>query len=403
MKFGFDFTSASALRIAFAAAFFLAGLLALFKPPSYSFWKLSIVVMEGGHFAVLPLLLLAFWSFKSAGSGRAAAVLFLVAALLFAFTSLRALGVAAALDKEFAAKWGTDLRPPSGSFQRERTLSWVDLFNGIPVPTDSPRTLVYARKSDRDLRLDFYPAAGVPVARDPAAKRGARPAPCVIVVHGGGWDGGARSQLADLNAFLAAEGYAVATLEYRLAPEHLYPAPVEDVTDAIAFLRAHSADLGIDSSRFALLGRSAGGQIALQAAYTLKDPGIKGVIAFYAPADMVFGYGLPTNPLIMDSRLLMRQYLGGGYEDHPENYVASSPIEHLDKSSPPTLLLHGRPDVLVSFRHTVHLRAKMEALGTRHFVVEVPWGAHGFDYVFRGPGSQISLYFIERFLAGVLP
>jgi acetyl esterase/lipase len=209
--------------------------------------------------------------------------------------------------------------------------------------------------------------------------------------------------LADLNAFLAAEGYAVASLEYRLAPKHLYPAPVEDVADAISFLRARAEELGIDASRLALMGRSAGGQIALQAAYTLKDPGIKGVVAFYAPADMVFGYSLPTNPLIMDSRLLMKQYLGGGYEDHPGAYVASSPVEHLDKASPPTLLLHGRPDVLVSYRHTVHMRAKMESLGVRHFIVDVPWGAHGFDYVFRGPGSQISLYFIERFLAGVLP
>jgi acetyl esterase/lipase len=396
MKTGFDLASGS--RIAFAAVVFLVGMLAIFKPPSYSFWKLSIVVMEGGHYAVLPLLLLALWTFNSGGPGRVAAVLFLGAAVLFALTSLRALGAAAKLEKEFTAKWGTDMKPPVGTFQRERTLSLSDLFQGVPVPADSPRTLVYARKSDRDLKLDFYPAV-----KGASAKVGAGPAPCVLVVHGGGWDGGARSQLADLNAFLAAEGYAVASLEYRLAPKHLYPAPVEDVADAIAFLRARAGELGVDASRLALVGRSAGGQIALQAAYTLKDPGIKGVVAFYAPADMVFGYSLPTNPLIMDSRLLMKQYLGGGYEDHPGNYVASSPVEHLDKSSPPTLLLHGRPDVLVSYRHTVHMRAKMESLGVRHFIVDVPWGAHGFDYVFRGPGSQISLYFIERFLAGVLP
>jgi acetyl esterase/lipase len=176
---------------------------------------------------------------------------------------------------------------------------------------------------------------------------------------------------------------------------------MEDVADAIAWLRAHADSLAIDPDRLILLGRSAGGQIALNAAYTLKDPGIKGAIGFYAPADMVFGYGLPTSPLILDSRKLMRQYLGGGYDSIPQAYVASSPVEHLGPGCPPTLLLHGRPDVLVSFQHTVHMRDKMRALGLRCFVVDLPWGAHGYDFIFRGPGSQIGLYFIERFLAEV--
>ena len=388
----FDLNLWTGLRLGAAAVLFLAGLLAVVKPPSYAFWKLSIVVMEGGHFIVLPCLLLGLWCLRGTGSGRVAALLFLGAAVLYATTSLRAFRVSRGLEKEFAAKWGSPAAPPGG-FQRSTVLSLADLFKGFPAGDTAFKTFVYKKSDDRDLHLDFYPP------RKPAP----RGAACVVVVHGGGWDGGARSQLSPLNGFLAAEGYAVATLEYRLAPKHQYPAPMEDVADALVYLRAHAAELGIDTTRFVLLGRSAGGQIALNAAYTFKDPSIKGVIGFYSPADMVFGYSLPTNPLIMDSRLIMRNYLGGSYDERPQAYVASSPVEHLSAGSPPTLLLQGHPDVLVSYLHAVHMRERMDPLGIRYFIVDLPWAAHGFDFVFRGPGSQISLYFIERFLAEVAP
>lgn len=394
------------LLIAVSLLLFLAGLLAVVKPPSYSFWKLSIVVMEGGHFLVPPLVILGLWGLAGTASARVAGIFALAAASLFGTTYVRAVRMTGILQKEFEAGWGV----PAGNFRRHVPVSLKDMFLGVDAPPGAIKTFVYKQMegagSDSGsaiavgsgLKLDFYPAS-FSLSGKPAAPRAAA---CVIVIHGGGWDGGSRSQLSPLNAFLAAKGYAVATLQYRLAPAHQYPAPVEDVADAITWLRGHAHELGIDTTRFAILGRSAGGQIALQAAYTSLDPSIKGVIAFYAPADMVFGYSLPTNPLIMDSRQLMVQYLGGGYPDIPDKYSASSPIEHLSASSPPTLLLHGRPDVLVSWRHTVHMRAKLESLGVRHFIVDVPWGAHGFDFVFRGPGSQISLYFIERFLSEVL-
>ncbi|MEO6095112.1 MAG: alpha/beta hydrolase [Fibrobacteria bacterium] len=395
----------SSLRLSASVILFLVGLLSICRPPSYSFWKLSIVVMEGGHFLVLPLL--TFGALSLVGSGRWAGVFFILAAGLYGTTAVRALSAAAFLQKEFEAEWGR-VTAPLGKLRRSVPVSVLDMYTGIEIPTSDFKTFVYKQDGDLDLKLDFYPGA-IPIGSGQADTVTSRPlpengrlVPCVVVVHGGGWDGGARSQLSDLNGFLAAEGYAVATLQYRLAPKHQYPAPVEDVKDAMAWLRSHAFELAIDTTRFVLLGRSAGGQIALQSAYTLHDPSIKGVIAFYAPADMVFGYSLPTNPLIMDSRQLMVQYLGGSYPAVPGNYLASSPVEHLSDSSPPTLLLHGRPDVLVSWQHTVHMRPKMEALGMRHFVVDVPWGAHGFEYVFRGPGSQISLYFIERFLAEVV-
>jgi acetyl esterase/lipase len=385
-------------RLALALLLFLPALLAVVPPGLNAFWKLSIVVKEAGMLMVLPCLLLACWSAArwkgSAAPDRLSAItvgLGLAAALLYASPLARAVTTARDLESEFDQGFGKIPPSPALPLRRSAPLIWKDFFRGVPTSPVKPRTWVYKHAEDRvtgGLSLDFYPAIG----RDRA--------PCVLVIHGGGWDSGDRGQLPDLNGWLAAAGYSVASIDYRLAPKQVFPAPVEDVADAIAFLKKSAH---VDTTRFILLGRSAGGQIALQAAYTLRDPAIRGVIAYYAPADMVFGYSLPGNPLILDSRTVMDQYLGGSCHADPERCRASSPLEFADANSPPTLLLHGGADVMVSPLHTVHLNEKLAALGVPHFSVQLPWATHGYDYVFSGPGSQISLYFVERFLSRILP
>ena len=96
-----------------------------------------------------------------------------------------------------------------------------------------------------------------------------------------------------------------------------------------------------------MLGRSAGAQIALLAAYTIHELGLKGVIDFYGPADMVWGYSVPSNPLIMDSRKVMEDYVGGTYKQVPQKYINCSPLEFVSRRSVPTLIIHGDNDVLV--------------------------------------------------------
>jgi acetyl esterase/lipase len=384
----------SSARLAAAAALFLPSLLTVLPPGINAFWKLSIPVKETGFLLALPCLALAAWfalSWKAGFGSRAAALLLLAAALLYAYPLFRAVETSRRLQRDFDRGFGKLplLRPVD--FLRPRPLVWKDVLGGVPRgPARAIPRIYVSRPAENggDLGLDFYPVVG----------KGRRP--CVVIIHGGGWDTGERTQLPELNSWLVRAGYAVATIDYRLAPKHAYPAPIEDVKDAIAFLKKTAY---VDSTRFVLLGRSAGGQIALQAAYTLKDPSIKAVVAYYAPADMVFGYSLPGNPLILDSRKVMDQYLGGSCGAEPERCRASSPLEFADANSPPTLLLHGEPDVLVSYKHTLHLEEKLTALGVPHFSVKLPWATHGYDYMFSGLGSQISLYFLERFLARTVP
>jgi acetyl esterase/lipase len=325
-------------------------------------------------------------SFRRWALGPAVSAMLVAAAILFATPLARAILAAPGLDNEFSRGLGK-LAPAHQVMHRVDPYSWRDLLLGIRYTKVTPVAMAYARRPEGDLLLDFYPASRAQ-------------APCVVVVHGGGWNGGGRGDLAQLNSYLAGIGYAVVSIDYRLAPAHPYPAPVEDLKAAIAYLRAHAGELNIDPARLVLLGRSAGGQIAQQAAYTLKDRGIRGVIAFYSPADMVFGYRLPVNPLLLDSRKLMDDYLPGLTGD-AARFAATSPIEAVDAQSPPTLMLHGRADVLVAFQHSTHLADRLEQKRVEHFLVDLPWAAHGFDYFFSGPGSQVGLYFMERFLAAV--
>ena len=119
-------------------------------------------------------------------------------------------------------------------------------------------SFTYKKVDDKDLSLDFYPSTTNKVS------------PVVIVIHGGSWQGGDSKQLPELNSYLALKGFNVAAIDYRLAPKYKAPAPVEDTRDAINYLMANAKVLNIDTNNIVLLGRSAGAQIALNAAYDFQ-------------------------------------------------------------------------------------------------------------------------------------
>jgi acetyl esterase/lipase len=239
------------------------------------------------------------------------------------------------------------------------------------------------------LRLDFFRATV-------AAEK--QPAPCALVIHGGGWDSGDRTQFADFNRELAQLGCAVAAIDYRLAPRWRWPAPREDVHAALAFLRMRAVELGIDPTRVVLLGRSAGGQIALATAYDRPDPAIRGVIAFYAPADLEFAWRYAKPSDVLDSFRLLDQYLGGPPEYDLALYRSASAYAQVEARTLPTLLLHGGPDALVWHRQSTRLAERLRAVQVPHLLVDLPWATHAFDYVRTGPGGQLSAFAVTWFV-----
>jgi acetyl esterase/lipase len=200
-----------------------------------------------------------------------------------------------------------------------------------------------------------------------------------------------------------AQGYAVAAISYRLAPQCIWPAQGEDVRAALAWLKANAQQLGIDANRLVLLGRSAGGQLATAVGYGARDPAIRGVIALYAPHDMPFAWSVSREDDALNSIKLMKQYFGGPPDTPAQlaRYESASGQLLARADSPPTLLIHGVPDTLAWYRHSERLAARLSALKVPHTHRQLPWATHGFDFNPHGPGGQLADYHIARFLAEV--
>jgi acetyl esterase/lipase len=368
------------IRFYFILIFFLISLLSFLKAPAYYLWLLAIGVTEFPLiFAGITALLTVsgIWAQKYQLAGT---ILGLITLVIFLSPIVRAYWVAKDIRHNMAT--ALNAKPNDGT-----PFSFLKLFSST---TDVPyRTIKYVKYSDTSMDMDFYPS-------QLTGKK-----PCIIVVHGGSWAGGDSRQLPELNSILAQRGYNVAAINYRMAPKWQTPAPVGDIQGAIAYLRKHADELHIDTTQFVLLGRSAGAQIALLAAYTIHEPDLKGVIEFYGPADMVWGYSIPSNPLIMDSRKVMRDYVGGTYQQVPEKYFNCSPLEFVSRHSVPTLIIHGGDDVLVSPEHSRRLNLKLQQNGIKHYWLKLPWATHGFDYNIHGPGGQLSTYAVETFLSNI--
>jgi acetyl esterase/lipase len=368
------------IRFYLILVFFLISLLSFSKAPAYYLWLLAIGVTEfplifAGIVALLTLTGIWIQKYQLAGT-----ILGLVTLIIFLSPIARAYWVAKSLRPGIAQ--ALNEKPDDST-----AFSFSKLFSS--VKTVPYRSLVFVKYADTSLSLDYYPSQII-------GKK-----PCIIVVHGGSWAGGDSKQLPELNSYLAARGYNVAAINYRMAPKYQTPAPVEDIQAAITYLRQHAGELHIDTTQFVLLGRSAGAQIALLAAYTINEPALKGVIDFYGPADMVWGYSIPANPLIMDSRKVMVNYIGGTYEQVPQKYVACSPLEFVRKQSVPTLIIHGQNDVLVAPEHSRRLNLKLQQNGIKHYLLKLPWATHGFDFNLNGPGGQLSTYAVMNFLKAV--
>jgi acetyl esterase/lipase len=132
----------------------------------------------------------------------------------------------------------------------------------LPIPPGVKvlKDLEYARIGDRRLLLDLY-----------LPEKGERPLPLIIWVHGGGWAAGSKDQVGAVRQLN--RGYAVASLDYRLSSEAIFPAQIEDCKAAVRWLRAHAQKYDLDRNRFGAWGSSAGGHLValLGTSSTIKD------------------------------------------------------------------------------------------------------------------------------------
>jgi len=248
--------------------------------------------------------------------------------------------------------------------------------------------VVFGTGGGRDLKCDVFTPPGRP-----------RNAPAVLLVHGGGWRRGDRSQLRGYGILLGRKGYVCVCSEYRLIDEATWPAQIHDTKAALRWMRANAGELGIDPGRIAIEGNSAGAHLTLIAAGTANDPEFEGeggnagvgtevaaAIAFYAPTDL-------------RSHELTNALLGGGTTE--ADFRRASPVHYARKDFPPTMLVHGTEDELVAQENSLRM---YEALRKAGATVELHMFAgqpHGFDAE-RSLGRQcadVMALFLSRYVA----
>ena len=208
-------------------------------------------------------------------------------------------------------------------------------------------------------------------------------APAVLLIHGGGWTGrDGRWQMNPIAKKLAKKGYVVLNVTYRLAPSWIFPAPVEDLQEAVKWMRLHAEEYGIDPQRIATFGYSAGGYLATMTGLIdgPKNSNIRAIVAGGAPSDFTFYPGGDLVP----------QFLGGTQREE------ASSVNYLKPDSPPMFIYHATGDQLVRMEHP---EAMVVALRKNRLSYETYWiKDRGHIAAFLLPSGSIdaAIQFLDR-------
>ena len=199
----------------------------------------------------------------------------------------------------------------------------------------------------------------------------------MIMIHGGGWNTGDKSDFDQYVDSLKKRepGYAIFNINYRLAnPPDLFPAQEQDVKAAVEFIYNKRTEYGI-SDKFVLLGASAGGHLALLQGYKQTTPlKVKAIVDFFGPTDLTALYNNPPNPLVQP---LLASVTGGTPTTQAAIYQTSSPLSYVNTQSPPTLILQGGADIVVSPSQSALLDTKLTISGVTHQYIFYPAEGHG--------------------------
>jgi acetyl esterase/lipase len=287
--------------------------------------------------------------------------------------------------------------PPIPALKADNPLSDARLHGAIL------RNVPYENVDGRVERLDVYEPSGTPPAGG---------WPVLVAIHGGGWHKFSKNEYGPRIAkqFLP-HGFAVVAINYELSTplSSSWPASFEDVTNAVRWIRSDAESLGIDPSKIAAIGESAGGNLAELLGTDPNGPlgpgtapldtsgvsaQVGAVVSFYGPSDLVN---------LVDEHAMgtaaVEEYMGGSPTQVPENYAEASPIDHVSSSAAPMFLVHGTADPIVPFVESKEMVTELSAAGVRNEFVPIPDGEHGLEFT---PEGIVLVPRIVAFLDSVL-
>ena len=387
-----------ALALLIGAPTLLLAVWIVLPAPTYFFLTYSVGAVEVSAWIVLASLValaLAWPDARARGRGTAAFNCAAAALVLGLSPYSRFPFAAARFDREMTRALGDDpLRKVDAATLeklRAHPLNARDLFAGIPPGSATvQRGTVVAAPGGVRLTVDIHRPGE------------AGTYPIVVQIYGGAWQRGSPASNGEYAAWLASRGYVVFAIDYRHAPAFHFPAQIEDVRTDLAWIRDHAAEYGGDTSRVAILGRSAGGHLAMLAAYTPGPLPVRAVVSLYGGIDLVNGYNHPPFPDPLDIRDVELKLIGGTPTQFPALYRDGTVFTYVTHKQPPTLLIYSGRDNLVEAKYGAMLRDSLAATGTTVAFLEIPWANHAFDEVLNGPSDQLAMYHTGRFLAWAL-
>ncbi len=251
------------------------------------------------------------------------------------------------------------------------------LLIAAPMPAADTRTptregLVYGEADGQSLTMDYY------------APRGEGVHPIAIIIHGGGYQrgnskSGSEAYCAD---FLAPAGYAVFSINYRLAPRYPYPFMVHDVERSVRYLRHNARQWNADPNRIALVGGSAGGFLSNMVGLLnapgdphAKDPVDRESAKVQAVVTLFAQSSFATVPLNQDVHALLDPLVQQKGEQAALR--EASPITYVTKDAPPFLLIQGDKDEYIPFSEDTNLQTALRNVGVRCDLIRIPGGTHG--------------------------
>lgn len=239
-----------------------------------------------------------------------------------------------------------------------------------PVNVTVTRDIVFTPENwPQQLKADLYTPAGN------------GPFPGVVMIHGGGWEGRSREDMNEISRRVAARGYVVMNISYRFAPQWHFPAQLQDVQQAVLWLRKHASELNVLDDRIGAWGYSAGAHLAALAGVTspsdrwfVEGSRVQAVVAGGTPVDLrYYKEGALTNGLT-----------GVPYDQNPDLWREASPLALVSRDDPPMFLYHGTFDFTVGINNA---RAMYEALNANGIPAEL--------YLMRGL-EHLSTFVVDR-------